>query len=212
MRVVCLASGRGSNFQALLEAQRRGRLGTARIVALGVNRPGCGALERAESNGVPHFVVDHREHEGRASFEEALCAHIKGFQADLVVLAGFMRILTDTFLEGVGVPVVNLHPALLPAFPGTSGIEDAFAAKVRLSGCSTHLVTLAVDEGPILMQGLVPIYPADQLADFKERMHAMEHRLLPATVEAMASGHLQCTSEGLVAADHFQPFLLPDTR
>jgi phosphoribosylglycinamide formyltransferase-1 len=104
--------------------------------------------------------------------------------------------------------VVNLHPALLPAFPGLHGIEEAFRAGVRLSGCTTHFVTETVDDGPILMQGLVPIFSADRLDDFRDRMHAMEHRILPATVAAIARGDLAWSKEGLVSKPHFKPYLL----
>lgn len=212
MRVICLASGRGSNFEALVAAQGRGELGDAKVVALGVNRPACGALERAQVLGIPTFVEDHRTYSDRASFEQALCQQIERIGADLIVLAGFMRVLTATFLEGVGLPVINLHPALLPAFPGIQGIQDAYDGGVRLSGCTTHLVTVEVDEGPILMQGLVPIQPTDEFADFKARMHEMEHRLLPATVAALARGDLRWGPQGLITEPSFQAFLLPADR
>ena len=209
MRVVCLASGRGSNFEALVKAEARGELSSAEIVALGVNRPDCGALHRARSHGVPDFVVDHRNYADKAGFEQALLQHLSGLAPDLIILAGFMRILTESFLEGVGVPVVNLHPALLPAFPGIRGTERAFEAGVRLSGCTTHVVIPAVDAGPILMQGLVPMHPGDALPDVQDRMQAMEHRLLPATVAALARGDLRWIGSDLLTAPQFQPFLLP---
>lgn len=212
MRVICLASGRGSNFEALVKAQGRGELAQAQVVALGVNKPDCGALLHADALGISTFVEDHRQYKDRASFEQALCRHIRAIGADLIVLAGFMRVLTQTFLEGVAVPVINLHPALLPAFPGTHGIEEAFHAGVRLSGCTTHVVTTTVDEGPILMQGLVPILPTDAQADFAARMHQMEHRLLPETVAALARGDLRLAAGTLVTRSGFRGFLLPADR
>jgi len=192
----------------LVKAQGRGELAQAQVVALGVNKPGCGALEHAHALGIPTFVEDHRKYEDRASFEKALCEHIQVIGADLIVLAGFMRVLTQTFLEEVAMPVINLHPALLPAFPGTRGIESAFEAGVRLSGCTTHVVTTTVDEGPILMQGLVPVRPSDALADFEARMHQMEHRLLPETVAALARGDLRFEAGALMTHPRFQGFLL----
>ena len=208
MRVACLASGRGSNFEALIQAQRRGETAGATVVTLGVNRPGCGAYHRAQKLGVPSFLVDHQEFDSKAAFEAMLCEHLKASEAELIVLAGFMRILSDHFLREIRVPVVNLHPALLPAFPGLHGIEEAFRAGVRLSGCTTHFVTETVDDGPILMQGLVPIFSQDRLDDFRDRMHAMEHRILPATVAAIARGDLAWSKEGLVSKPHFKPYLL----
>lgn len=208
MRLVCLASGRGSNFEALVQCQQRDEMGPAQVVALGVNRPGCGAMERASRLSVPTFLEDHKQHESRQAFEEVLVQRVLAYQPDVVVLAGFMRVLTATFLDGVGVPVVNLHPALLPAFPGTRGIEDAFEAKVRLSGCTTHVVTEAVDGGPILMQGLVPLAADDSLADFQARMQRMEHRLLPATLRALAAGDLRVSGGLLDVRPGFETHLV----
>ena len=208
MRCVALASGRGSNVAALIGAEQNGDLGRAQITGLVVNRPGCGALGHAESANIPAHVVDHKAYSSRAEFEEALLRTLTPLQPDALVLAGFMRILTPYFLDRAPWPIINLHPALLPAFPGANAIEEAFEASVRVSGCSTHLVTAEVDGGPVLMQGVVPLLPDDTLVDFKTRIHAMEHRVLPATLAALSEGQL-CIDKGAVkSASGFEPCLL----
>jgi phosphoribosylglycinamide formyltransferase-1 len=208
LRFIALASGRGSNVAALIDAQRSGRLGTAQIAGLVVNRPGCGALAHADSADIPGRVVDHKAYASRSEFEEALLLALKPLKPDALVLAGFMRILTPYFLDRAPWPIVNLHPALLPAFPGANAIEEAFEAQVRVSGCSTHLVTAEVDGGPVLMQGVVPLQPDDTLDTFKERIHAMEHRVLPATLGALSQGHLRIAEGQVHSTPGFEPCLL----
>jgi len=205
---VVLASGRGSNFAALLAAEKNQTIGSASVSALVVNRPGCGALKHATEAGIPTATVDHKAFSSREAFETELLQAVQVHQPDALVLAGFMRILTPVFLTGIKVPIINLHPALLPAFPGARALDDAFEAQVRISGCTTHLVTAEVDAGPILMQGVVPLLPADDLSTFAQRMHAMEHRLLPATVAAFAQGDLRWTGEAVQTAPGFQPCLV----
>jgi phosphoribosylglycinamide formyltransferase-1 len=209
LRLVCLASGRGSNFAALCRAERAGELAGAEIAGLVVNRPGCGALEHAENFAVVSAVVDHREAADRVEFEAKLIKVIEPLRPDLLVFAGFMRILTPYFLDRAPAPAINLHPSLLPAFPGAHAIDEAFDAGVRLSGCSTHLVTPTVDAGPILMQGSIPRNASDTRHDFAERIHAMEHRLLPATVCALADGTLRLDGESVVCADGFSGWMAP---
>ena len=208
MRFLTLASGRGSNVAALLEAEGRGALDGAEMVGLVVNRPGCGALAYATAAAKPCASVDHRAFADRTAFEAALLAAIEGFQPELVVLAGFMRILTPYFLDRINRPVVNLHPSLLPAFPGAQAIQDAFDVPVRVSGCSTHLVTAEVDAGPLLMQGAVPLLPEDDLETFAARIQVMEHRLLPATVAAIARGALRCDAGSVSVAADFSPWMV----
>jgi phosphoribosylglycinamide formyltransferase 1 len=207
LRLVCLASGRGSNFAALCAAGRAGQLGGAQVVGLVVNRPGCGALDHAQRDAVPTAVVDHTTASDRADFEAQLLQAIEPMNPDLLVFAGFMRILTPYFLSRAPAPGVNLHPSLLPAFPGAHAIDEAYAAQVRVSGCTTHLVTPTVDAGPILMQGVVPLNPGDSLDDFADRMHAMEHQLLPASVRAIAEGSLRIEAENLVCLPDFSAWI-----
>jgi phosphoribosylglycinamide formyltransferase-1 len=208
MRFVTLASGRGSNVAALLKAEDRGGLDGAEMVGLVVNRPGCGALNFAAAAAKPSATVNHRAFKDRATFEASLLMAIDRFEPELVVLAGFMRILTHFFLDRIDRPVVNLHPSLLPAFPGAKAIEAAFATPVRVSGCSTHLVTPEVDAGPLLMQGAVPLCPEDDLDSFTARIHAMEHRILPATIAAVARGALRCDAGTVTIAAGFSPWIM----
>ena len=208
MRFVALASGRGSNLKALLEAQAHGLLAGAELVGLVVNRPGCGAIDHATSFGLPHVLIDHKAYAQRSDFEVDLVQAVNSMKPDALVLAGFMRILTTTFLDAISAPIINLHPSLLPAFPGAHAIQDAFDKRVRISGCSTHLVVPEVDAGPLLMQAVVPLNPMDTADDFAARMHAMEHRLLPATLAALARGDLRVLAGQIHSAEGFEPCLL----
>jgi phosphoribosylglycinamide formyltransferase-1 len=191
MKVGVLASGGGSNLQALLDAGARGELGPARVAVVGVNVPGCGALERAAAAGVPSFVIDHRSYAARVDFDRALIAALRAHEVDLVVLAGFMRLLTPELLAAFPRRVINVHPALLPAFPGVHAQGQAFRYGVKIAGCTVHFVDEGTDSGPIIAQTAVAVLDDDDEERLRLRILAEEHRLLPAVVRAIAEGRVQ---------------------
>jgi len=189
-RVGVLASGSGTNLQALIDAGARGELGPARLVVVGANVAGCGALGRARAAGLDTFVIEHRAFPSREAFDEAMVAALRARQVELVVLAGFMRILTPGFLAAFPDRVVNIHPSLLPAFPGVHSQAQAFRHGVKLAGCTVHLVDTGVDSGPILAQAAVPVLNDDDEETLRLRILAEEHELLPSVVRAFAEGRV----------------------
>lgn len=190
MKFAVLASGGGSNLQALIDAQSAHQLGPAQLVVVGVNVAGCGALGRARAAGLPTFVIEHRAHASREAFDEALVGQLRAHAVELVVLAGFMRILTPRFLAAFPERVINIHPSLLPAFPGVDAQEQAFRAGVKVSGCTVHFVEAGVDSGPIIAQTAVPVLEGDDEDRLRLRILAEEHRLLPSVVRALAEGRV----------------------
>ena len=184
VRLVVLASGSGTLLQALLDtpADYPGR-----VVAVGSDKPAVAALDRAARAGVPSFVVPPGEHPDRRAWNDALGAAIVAHAPDLVVCAGFMRILSPEFLDGVGCPVVNTHPALLPSFPGAHAVRDALAHGVKVSGATVHLVDAGVDTGPILAQEAVLVLPGDTETELHERIKIAERRLLVGTVASLCN-------------------------
>ncbi len=200
MNVAVLVSGQGTNLGALLAAQAAGALAPARIAVVVSNRPDVGALARAAAAGVPAVVVDHRGFADRADVERALVAALAGHAIDAVVLAGFMRILTPTFLGAFPGRVINTHPALCPAFPGTDAPAQALAHGVKVTGVTVHFVDAGVDTGPIIAQRAVPVRPDDDARSLHARIQIEEHRLLPAVVQALAAGRLRCDGRTVVIA------------
>lgn len=190
MNVGVLASGSGTNLQALIDAGTRGELGNARVVVVGVNVAGCGALARAQTAGVAAFVIDHRAYPSRGAFDGALVAALRSHNVDLVVLAGFMRILTPTFLTAFPDRVINIHPSLLPAFTGVDSQAQAFRAAVKVAGCTVHFVETGVDCGPIIAQVTVPVRDDDDVERLRLRILDEEHKLLPAVVRAISQGRV----------------------
>jgi phosphoribosylglycinamide formyltransferase-1 len=188
MRVVLLGSGRGSNAAAILEAQHAGRLGRAKVVQILSDKPDAKILELGAKFGVPATFVDPApfktklEGEGEARF----IAAVNAAQPDLVVLAGFMRVLKPGFLNAFAGKIINLHPSLLPSFPGLDGICQAWRRGVKIAGCTVHGVTAEVDGGPIIDQAAVRIEPTDTLESFTEKIHAAEHVLLPAVIARLS--------------------------
>jgi len=189
-RVGVLASGGGTNLQALIDAGARGDLGPARLVVVGANVAGCGALGRARAAGLDTFAIEHRSFPSREAFDEAMVAALRARKVDLVVLAGFMRILTPGFLAAFPDRVVNIHPSLLPAFPGVHSQAQAFRHGVKVAGCTVHLVDSGMDSGPILAQAAVPVLNDDDEESLRLRILAEEHKLLPAVVRAFAEGRV----------------------
>jgi phosphoribosylglycinamide formyltransferase-1 len=180
-----MASGEGSNFEALVASCRHGSLG-AEVALLVVNHSGCGAQRRAERLQVPWQLLDHRHHANREALDGALVQTFRGAEVDLVVMAGWMRIVTPTLITAFPDRMVNIHPSLLPSFRGLDAIGQALAAGVTLTGCSAHLVTEEVDAGPILVQAAVPVLAGDDHGLLAARVRCQEHRILPLAVALAA--------------------------
>ncbi|MEV0631915.1 phosphoribosylglycinamide formyltransferase [Nonomuraea wenchangensis] len=182
-RLVVLVSGSGTNLQALLDASADPAYG-ARVVAVGADREGIEGLARATRAQVPTFVEKLGEHPTRADWDAAIAARIAAYEPDLVVSAGFMKILGTPTLQAF--PVLNTHPALLPSFPGAHGVRDALAHGVKVTGCTVMLADEGIDTGPIVAQEAVPVLPDDDEAVLHERIKTVERRLLVEIVGRMA--------------------------
>jgi phosphoribosylglycinamide formyltransferase-1 len=191
MRTGVLASGSGTNLQALIDAWKAGALAPAELVVVGANIAGCLALERAQKVGIETFVLSHKTFANREDFDRALVEELRKCDVELVVLAGFMRVLTGAFLDAFPLRVINIHPALLPAFPGIHAQKQALDYGVKLAGCTVHFVDAGTDTGPIIAQAAVPVLPGDDEASLGKRILSEEHRLLPAVVRAVASGQVK---------------------
>jgi phosphoribosylglycinamide formyltransferase-1 len=181
-RVVVLVSGSGTLLQSLLDAPDL----PAQVVAVGADRGDIEGLARAERAGIPTFTVRVKDHADRAAWDAALAKAVAEHRPDLVVSAGFMKILGPGFLAGVGAPMINTHPALLPSFPGTHGVADALAYGVKLTGATVHIVDEGMDTGPVLAQAAVAVEPGDTVEALHERIKIEERRLLVGTVAALA--------------------------
>ena len=190
MRFAVMASGRGSNFQALIDARTRDELPNVELVQLIVNKPKARAIARAEAAGIPWKFIDS-DAMSRAEFDQRALAVLHDCGAEAVVLAGFMRLLTPEFIGTFRHHILNIHPALLPNFPGAHAHRDALAAGVNESGCSAHLVDEGIDTGPIILQQSVEVLPGDTEEILAARILPHEHRLLPAAVRLLAAGRLK---------------------
>lgn len=182
-----LISGRGSNLKSLLDACATPGF-PAQIVLVISNRPGAGGLAHARAAGVAAAVIDHKAYDGRDSFEAAVTAALEAAGVELVCLAGFMRVVSPAFVRHWQGRMINIHPSLLPLFPGLDTHARALAAGVRLHGCSVHYVNEEVDGGPIIGQAAVPVLPDDDPETLGARVLAAEHRLYPACLALVAAG------------------------
>jgi phosphoribosylglycinamide formyltransferase-1 len=199
--IVILISGHGSNMEALIAARDAGEL-PVNIAAVISNRPDARGLETAAQAGIVTRCIDHAAFASREGFDAALAECIDGFAADLVVLAGFMRILGDSFVRHYGGRLLNIHPSLLPAFPGLHTHRRALAEGVRLHGCTLHVVTPALDHGPIVIQAAVPVLDGDDEATLAARVLRQEHRIYPQAVRWFAADQLRLDAGCVrVAAD-----------
>ncbi|MFE7116502.1 phosphoribosylglycinamide formyltransferase [Streptomyces sp. NPDC057654] len=186
-RIVALVSGSGTNLQALLDAIDADPDGYgARIVAVGADRTGIEGLERAERAGLPTFVCRVKDHARREEWDAALAEATAAYEPDLVVSAGFMKIVGKEFLARFGGRLINTHPALLPSFPGTHGVRDALAYGAKVSGCTVHFVDDGVDTGPIIAQGVVEVRDEDDESALHERIKEVERTLLVDVVGRLA--------------------------
>jgi phosphoribosylglycinamide formyltransferase-1 len=197
-RVGVLVSGGGTNLQALLDAAREPGY-PAQIVQVISNVPGAGALERARAASVPAEVVDHRAFPDRAAFEAALVDALRRHGVELVCLAGFMRLLGKGFLSAFPMRVMNIHPALLPAFPGLHGARQALEYGAKLAGCTVHFVDEGTDTGPIIAQAAVPVLAGDDEVALAARILREEHRLYPLALRLVAEGRVRVEGRRVVA-------------
>jgi phosphoribosylglycinamide formyltransferase 1 len=184
-----LVSGSGTNLQAILDAIADGRL-NAKVGVVVSNVPSARALDRAKSAHVPAIVVDHRSFKSRTTFDTAVVEVLRAHRVECVVLAGFMRLVTPTLLEAFPDRVVNVHPALLPAFPGMHAQRQALDYGVAISGCTVHLVDAGTDTGPVIAQAAVPVLDDDDEASLTARILQKEHELLPTVLQWIAQGRV----------------------
>jgi len=202
LKIAILISGRGSNLQALIDQFGPAVAGSPiEIVLVLSNRPDAFGLTRAARAGIPTQVIDHKNFAERASFDAAMDQAIRAAGAELVVLAGFLRLLTDGFIAGWQDRLVNIHPALLPAFKGLDTHARALAAGVRFHGCTVHFVRPEMDSGPIIAQAAVPVRPDDTAESLGRRVLAAEHRLFPQALRLIAEGKVSVMDERAVIRD-----------
>jgi len=189
LRLGVLASGGGTNLQSIIDRCDAGVL-SAEIAVVICNNPGAGALARAESAGLKTCCIDHRDFSKRADFDREVIDRLQAAKVELVVLAGFMRIIGPAFLEAYPQRIINIHPALLPAFPGLHVQQQAIDYGARYSGCTVHLVDAGVDTGPIILQAVVPVLDEDSADDLAARILIEEHKIYPQAIQLFAEGRL----------------------
>jgi len=197
LRIGALASGSGTNLQAIIDRCADGSI-DAEIVLLVCNNPEAGCLQRAEKAGIESVVIDHRSFSVRADFDRAIVSALKDAGVELVVLAGFMRIVTETILDEFPNRVMNIHPALLPAFPGLNVQKNAIEYGARFSGCTVHFVDAGVDTGPIIIQAVVPIHDSDSEETLSARILAREHQIYPRAIQLFADGRLKLVDRRVI--------------
>lgn len=200
MRLGVLVSGRGSNLQSILDACQAKAI-PAEVGLVLSNLPGAYALERARKAGAPTAVLDHKGFATRADFDRAAVELLKGHGVELVCLAGFMRLLSPAFLSAFPGRVLNIHPSLLPAFPGLHAARQAVQARVRVAGCTVHFVDEGCDTGPILVQAAVPVLPDDTEETLGARILEQEHRVYPLAVGLVASGKARLEAGRIACSD-----------
>ncbi|MFN7836109.1 MAG: phosphoribosylglycinamide formyltransferase [Burkholderiaceae bacterium] len=204
-QILVLLSGRGSNLQALLDGQGIGHYRIAGVVS---NVATAGGLDKARCAGVPAVVVEHRRFPGRPQFEAALTEAIDSFSADLIVLAGFMRVLSAVFVQRYSGRLLNIHPSLLPAFTGLNTHRQALLAGVKLHGATVHVVTAELDAGPIVAQAVVPVWNNDDETTLATRVLEVEHALLFGAVRDFCAGRWSVVDGQVIWLDTMPPFLL----
>lgn len=189
-RIGVLVSGTGSNLQAIIDAIDKGSL-VAEIGCVISNRADSLALQRARQQGIPGLHIDHRLHVGRESYDASLVESLRQHDVDLVVLAGFMRIVTPVLLDAFPLAVINIHPALLPSFPGLHAQRQALDYGVKVTGCTVHFVDAGTDTGPIIMQAAVPVFEGDDEVALSARIQVEEHRIYPEAIRLFVAGRLR---------------------
>lgn len=195
LNIAILLSGFGSNFQAIQNKIEAGAL-AARICLVASNKPDARGIERARAAGLAVWAEPHQNYPDREAFDAALGDALEASGAELIVLAGYMRLLSAGFLKRFRGRVINIHPALLPSFPGVHGSADAVAYGVKISGVTVHFVEEVMDSGPVIIQAAVPCIPGEGADDLQARIHKQEHRIYPQAIEWLAEGRISLGAEG----------------
>ncbi len=185
LKLGILASGSGSNFEVIAQAIQNQQL-NAQVQVLIYNNPGAKAAARAEKYGIPSILLNHRDHKKREELDAQIVKTFQEYDVKWVVMAGWMRIVTQVLLDAFPDQVINIHPSLLPSFPGIRSVEQALAAKVKITGCTVHIAHLEVDSGPILMQAAVPILPDDTPETLHARIQVQEHKIMVGAIALIA--------------------------
>lgn len=209
MKIAILASGSGTNAQAIFNQINAGHL-DAQVELVVANQPKAKVLERAAKAGIKHLVVERRNYPTRKDFDAALIDLLLKTRCDLIVLAGYMLLLGPAFFEVFPDKIVNIHPSLLPAFPGTEGAASALRYGVRITGASVHYVEEEVDSGPLIIQAAVPVNEGEQLETLLSRIHALEHRIYPQAIQWFAEGRLKREGRKVFLAQANKKQITPD--
>lgn len=186
LKLGIMASGSGSNFEAIAQSIKDGKL-NAQIEVLIYNNPGIKAVARAEKWGVPAVLLNHRNYKHREDLDAAIVEVMRQYEVELIVMAGWMRIVTPVLINAFPNRIINIHPSLLPSFKGVRAVEQAIAAGVKITGCTAHLASLEVDSGSILIQAAVPVFPDDTPETLHARIQVQEHRILPQAIALAAA-------------------------
>lgn len=181
-KIAVLASGHGSNFEAIMEAVNRGDI-AGEVVLLVSDRENAPVLEKGRKYNVETLFLDPKSYGNRLDFDQAMEEKLKAARVDLIVLAGYMRLLSSRIISAFPMQIMNIHPSLLPAFPGLNGVEQALAYGVKVTGCTVHFVDEGLDSGPVILQESVPVIQRDTAQTLQQRIHAAEHRIYPTAVD-----------------------------
>jgi phosphoribosylglycinamide formyltransferase-1 len=191
MNIAVFVSGSGTNLQALIDAQEQGKLSSGKITLVVCDKAEAFALKRAEKAGIATYLLEASGYASREEYDKKITDKLKEENVDLIVLAGFMRILSDPFIESHIGKILNVHPAILPSFKGTHGIKDAFEYGVKVTGVTVHFVEKELDAGPVISQEEVRVEEDDTLDSLEEKIHAVEHKLYPEAVRLFVEGKLK---------------------
>lgn len=186
LKLGIMASGSGSNFEAIAQSIANQEL-NAQMQVLVYNNPSAKAAARADRLGVPKVLLNHREYASREALDQAIVNTMREHQVDWIIMAGWMRVITQALIDAFPRRILNIHPSLLPSFPGARAIEQALAAGVKITGCTVHYVELEVDSGPIIMQAAVPIWSDDSLQTLHQRIQVQEHLIFPKAIALAAT-------------------------
>lgn len=205
MKLAVFASGSGSNFGAIMEAIENGTLTGAEISLLVCDKPGAYVLERAATYGIPTFVFQAKDYPDKVAFETEILRRLEEAGVERIILAGYMRLIGDTLLKAYGGRMINLHPSLLPSFPGKDAIGQAFRYGVKVTGITIHFVDEGMDTGPIIAQRMVEVKQDDTEQTLAARIHAVEHQLLTEVVQLLVNGQVRLDGRRVeVTAQSFQ--------